>query len=81
MSFFSSTQLSIPHHEYSYLRRLKEPEGDPGESVGGGAAEAEVHQQLGGVHLARVEHAVHAAHKKKEEQVEGKMARGNRRQI
>ena len=44
-----------------YLRRLKEPERDPGESVGGGAAEAQVHQKLRRVNLAGEQDAVHAA--------------------
>ena len=46
---------------FNYLGRLEEPERDPGESVGGGAAEAEVHQELRRVHLAGEQDAVHAA--------------------
>ena len=44
----------------NYLRGLKEPERDPGEPVGGGAAEAQVHQKLRRVHLAGEQNAVHA---------------------
>ena len=43
----------------NYLRGLEEPQGYSGESVGGGAAEPQVHQKLRRVHLTGEEHAVH----------------------